>query len=196
MIAQYVALRALRESDAFPAADVGLLRGAEAVDGTRHTVPNLLIRSESWRPWRAYAVSTFGQRMQLQSQNRKLSMLNTLMFFIDRIETPIGELLLVADEAGKLRAVDWNDYEPRMLRLLERYYGKNGFTLEPASNPHGLRDAVNRYFAGDIGAIDKIPVETTGTSFQRAVWNELRKIPSGTATTMESSPNGSGVRRP
>jgi methylated-DNA-[protein]-cysteine S-methyltransferase len=110
-------------------------------------------------------------------------MLNTLMFFIDRIETPIGELLLVADEAGKLRAVDWNDYEPRMLRLLERYYGKNGFTLEPASNPHGLRDAVNRYFAGDIGAIDKIPVETTGTSFQRAVWNELRKIPSGTATT-------------
>jgi AraC family transcriptional regulator of adaptative response / DNA-3-methyladenine glycosylase II len=53
--AQYVALRALRESDAFPAADVGLLRGAEAVDGTRHTVPNLLIRSESWRPWRAYA---------------------------------------------------------------------------------------------------------------------------------------------
>ena len=53
--AQYVALRALRESDAFPAADVGLLRGAETVDGTRHTVPNLLERSELWRPWRAYA---------------------------------------------------------------------------------------------------------------------------------------------
>jgi AraC family transcriptional regulator, regulatory protein of adaptative response / DNA-3-methyladenine glycosylase II len=53
--AQYIALRALRETDAFPAADVALLRGAEIVDGTRPTVPHLLRRSESWRPWRAYA---------------------------------------------------------------------------------------------------------------------------------------------
>jgi AraC family transcriptional regulator, regulatory protein of adaptative response / DNA-3-methyladenine glycosylase II len=53
--AQYIALRALRETDAFPAADVGLLRGAERVDGARPTVPGLLMRSEAWRPWRAYA---------------------------------------------------------------------------------------------------------------------------------------------
>jgi AraC family transcriptional regulator of adaptative response / DNA-3-methyladenine glycosylase II len=53
--AQYIALRALRETDAFPAADVGLLRGAEIVDGSRSTVPHLLLRSEAWRPWRAYA---------------------------------------------------------------------------------------------------------------------------------------------
>jgi AraC family transcriptional regulator of adaptative response / DNA-3-methyladenine glycosylase II len=53
--AQYIALRALRETDAFPAADSGLLRGAQTVDGARPTVPNLLLRSESWRPWRAYA---------------------------------------------------------------------------------------------------------------------------------------------
>jgi AraC family transcriptional regulator of adaptative response / DNA-3-methyladenine glycosylase II len=53
--AQYIALRALRETDAFPAADIGLLRGAELMDGARPTVPNLLARSESWRPWRAYA---------------------------------------------------------------------------------------------------------------------------------------------
>jgi AraC family transcriptional regulator of adaptative response / DNA-3-methyladenine glycosylase II len=53
--AQYIALRALRETDAFPAADIGLLRGAEVVDGAKSTVPNLLLRSESWRPWRAYA---------------------------------------------------------------------------------------------------------------------------------------------
>ena len=110
-------------------------------------------------------------------------MFNTLRFFMDRIKTPIGEMLLVADGAGRLRAVDWNDYEPRMLRLLERYYGKNGFTLEAVSNFHGLRDTVDRYFAGETGVIDNIPVETTGTPFQRAVWNELRKIPGGTATT-------------
>jgi methylated-DNA-[protein]-cysteine S-methyltransferase len=104
---------------------------------------------------------------------------NLLKLFIDRVETPIGELLLVADDAGKLRALDWADYEERMLRLLRLHYGKDGFKLEPAHNPHGLRDAINRYFAGDIEAIDEISVETAGTPFQRSVWNELRNIPSG-----------------
>jgi len=53
--AQYIALRALREMDAFPASDIGLLRGAATVDGTPATPKTLLTRAESWRPWRAYA---------------------------------------------------------------------------------------------------------------------------------------------
>jgi len=53
--AQYIALRALRESDAFPASDVGLLRGAARRTGGRPTTAALLKRAERWRPWRAYA---------------------------------------------------------------------------------------------------------------------------------------------
>jgi AraC family transcriptional regulator of adaptative response / DNA-3-methyladenine glycosylase II len=53
--AQYIALRALRETDAFPASDVGLLRGAAFMDGVKPTPAALLARSEPWRPWRAYA---------------------------------------------------------------------------------------------------------------------------------------------
>jgi AraC family transcriptional regulator of adaptative response / DNA-3-methyladenine glycosylase II len=44
--------------DAFPASDIGLLRGAaklDGIDGTRSTSTSLLNRAESWRPWRAYA---------------------------------------------------------------------------------------------------------------------------------------------
>ena len=52
--AQYVALRALRETDAFPAADAGLLRAAEAM-GVGRSPKALLARAEAWRPWRAYA---------------------------------------------------------------------------------------------------------------------------------------------
>jgi AraC family transcriptional regulator of adaptative response / DNA-3-methyladenine glycosylase II len=52
--AQYIALRALRETDAFPASDIGLLRGA-ADAGVRPTPAVLLRRAEPWRPWRAYA---------------------------------------------------------------------------------------------------------------------------------------------
>jgi len=53
--AQYIALRALREPDAFPASDIGLLRGAADGAGVRPTPADLLVRAEPWRPWRAYA---------------------------------------------------------------------------------------------------------------------------------------------
>ena len=53
--AQYIALRALREPDAFPASDLGLLRGAANGNGERPTPAELLARAEPWRPWRAYA---------------------------------------------------------------------------------------------------------------------------------------------
>lgn len=54
--AQYWALRALRDSDAFPAADVALLRSPAVVhNGKRPTAKALLERAEAWRPWRAYA---------------------------------------------------------------------------------------------------------------------------------------------
>lgn len=52
--AQYIALRALRETDAFPASDIGLLRGAAIADA-RPSPADLLQRAEPWRPWRAYA---------------------------------------------------------------------------------------------------------------------------------------------
>jgi AraC family transcriptional regulator of adaptative response / DNA-3-methyladenine glycosylase II len=54
--AQYVAMRALREPDAFPEADLGLLRARSlAIDGVRPSAAALLRRAEAWRPWRAYA---------------------------------------------------------------------------------------------------------------------------------------------
>ncbi|HEY1614702.1 MAG TPA: AlkA N-terminal domain-containing protein [Rhizomicrobium sp.] len=53
---QYWALRALRDSDAFPAGDVGLQRSpAVASEGARLSAKSLLERAEAWRPWRAYA---------------------------------------------------------------------------------------------------------------------------------------------
>ena len=53
--AQYVAMRGLREPDAFPAADIGLLRAMEDESGRRPKPAELLTRAEAWRPWRAYA---------------------------------------------------------------------------------------------------------------------------------------------
>jgi methylated-DNA-[protein]-cysteine S-methyltransferase len=106
-------------------------------------------------------------------------MADKLQFFLERIDTPIGELLLVADRDRNLRAVDWTEYEPRMHRLLRLHYGERGFTLEPAASSSNLAAAMKHYFAGELNAIDNLPVQTAGSPFQRAVWSALREIPRG-----------------
>jgi len=53
--AQYIAMRGLREPDAFPAADLGLIRALGRSFSSRPSPAAILARAEAWRPWRAYA---------------------------------------------------------------------------------------------------------------------------------------------
>jgi len=53
--AQYIAMREMREPDAFPHGDIGLLRAFAKPTDERPGAAMLLRRSECWRPWRAYA---------------------------------------------------------------------------------------------------------------------------------------------
>ena len=53
--AHYIALRAMREMDAFPSTDIALIRGMKRIDARYATSAGLQTRAESWRPWRAYA---------------------------------------------------------------------------------------------------------------------------------------------
>jgi AraC family transcriptional regulator, regulatory protein of adaptative response / DNA-3-methyladenine glycosylase II len=53
--AQYIAMRELREPDAFPVGDIGLLRALADRRGKRPTRGEMLATAERWRPWRAYA---------------------------------------------------------------------------------------------------------------------------------------------
>ncbi len=97
---------------------------------------------------------------------------------IDRTATPIGELIVVADEEGALRAIDWTEHEDRLHRLL-RLHHPGGYELRPSDDPGGLTRAMDAYFAGELAVIDRLPVRTGGTPFQRAVWAALRAIPCG-----------------
>lgn len=102
-----------------------------------------------------------------------------LQLLMYRIDTPIGEMLIVADYDGNLRATEWTEYEARMHRLLRVHYGENGYRLEPAHDSNDLTDAIGRYFAGELTAIEGLPVRTGGTPFQRKVWQALREIACG-----------------
>ena len=103
-----------------------------------------------------------------------------LELLIDRVVTPTGEMIVVADHDGNLRTIDWTDHEARMKKLLDRQYGKGRYKLTPARDPGGLSSAMRRYFKGDLAVIDKLPVRTEGTAFQKSVWKALRSIKCGT----------------
>src|SRR5579859_7440435 len=103
-----------------------------------------------------------------------------LHLLLDRIDTPLGELSVVADQQGNLRFTSWTDDEAHLLPSLEHHFGKDQFSISSGRNPGGLADAIARYFAGNLSAIDTLPVQTAGTPFQQQVWGALREIPCGT----------------
>jgi methylated-DNA-[protein]-cysteine S-methyltransferase len=99
-------------------------------------------------------------------------------FNLDRLSTPIGTALLVTDADGVLRALDWEEYEPRMRDLLRLQYGAVG--LKDARAPREIRSALTAYFRGDLDRLKTITWRVAGTPFQRKVWTALPKIPAGT----------------
>ena len=99
-------------------------------------------------------------------------------FDLDRLQTPIGAALLVTDADGALRALDWQDYEPRLRLLLRLQYGAT--VLRDAPAPDDLKAALRGYFAGDLDCLNLIKWRVAGTPFQRKVWTALRTIPAGT----------------
>lgn len=99
---------------------------------------------------------------------------------LDRIDSPIGTILIVVDN-GRMCSLDFLDCEQRMMKLLSRRYSE--IHLVPTINPSGFSDLVRCYLAGDYRCLDTIPVSTGGTPFQQQVWAELRTIPPGTTST-------------
>jgi methylated-DNA-[protein]-cysteine S-methyltransferase len=97
--------------------------------------------------------------------------------FLDRHPTPIGVALLVTDEVGVLRAFDFEDYEPRMRRLMRLHYG--GTPLEEGAAPEAMKLSIDRYFRGDLEALNEVAWATAGTDFQRSVWRALTTIAPG-----------------
>jgi O-6-methylguanine DNA methyltransferase len=101
----------------------------------------------------------------------------TMQLTLSRYTAPFAELLLVTDAEGRLRALDFSDFVERMRRLLARHYGSVALVEGPA--PAVIIAALDSYFAGDLTALDAVPVATGGTEFQRSVWAALRQIPAG-----------------
>jgi methylated-DNA-[protein]-cysteine S-methyltransferase len=109
--------------------------------------------------------------------------MHPLRFWLEPLDTPTGRMLIVLDEEERVRAVDWQDYEDRMRRLLRLHY-RGGETLRPQApaaqrSRSAASEALRAYFDGHLDALTSLRTATNGTPFQRAVWDALRRIPAG-----------------
>jgi methylated-DNA-[protein]-cysteine S-methyltransferase len=100
-------------------------------------------------------------------------------FILERLASPVGEMLVVTDDQQRLRAIDWEGMYHRMQRLLREHYGKDAVQLRETTNPTPVLRALDAYFQGDKAAIADLPTATNGTAFQIKVWDALRRIPLG-----------------
>jgi methylated-DNA-[protein]-cysteine S-methyltransferase len=125
----------------------------------------------------ADACGYFGDMMMLQRRTKPANATPYATFGLDRLDTPIGVALLVTDAEGVLRALDWEDYAPRMKELLRLHYG--AVVLNEVPSPQATRMALASYFKGDLASLTTIAWRVAGTPFQQKVWSALPKIPAG-----------------
>ena len=103
-------------------------------------------------------------------------MLEMTPILSDRIETPIGPMVLMARDATLL-LLEFEDATDRVEREMRKRFG--AVEHQAADNPFGLSSRIRAYFAGDLSAIEVIETDGGGTDFQRRVWAELKRIPCG-----------------
>jgi len=97
-----------------------------------------------------------------------------------RLDTPIGALLLFVHD-GALCGLGFEDHAEGLRAWTLRRW--RGASIRETADPAGHVGRLRAYFAGHLGALDEIPVDTGGTPFQQRVWSALREIPVGQTTS-------------
>ena len=98
----------------------------------------------------------------------------------DRVETPIGSMLLMVED-DVVVGLEFDDQPERYMKNLRHRFAD--FAMREKFNPCGFSDRLRAYYAGDLSAVDDLPVEGGGTPFQERVWAALRRIKVGTTVS-------------
>ena len=104
----------------------------------------------------------------------------TVLLDFDECASPIGRILFASNAEG-ICALDYGDYESRMNNLLLHRFRE--FESRTDSDPWRLKPQLEKYFDGDLDALNSVPVSLGGTEFQLEVWAALRRIAAGETAT-------------
>ena len=97
------------------------------------------------------------------------------VFCVQRIETPLGPMVAVADDS-RLYLLEFADRRmmPTQMKALQSRYGCSLAPGEPTVL-RALRGELREYFAGSLRSFS-VRVDHKGTEFQESVWNRLKAI--------------------
>jgi methylated-DNA-[protein]-cysteine S-methyltransferase len=102
----------------------------------------------------------------------------TATALLHTIDTPDGAFTILEDDEGRVLSSGWTDSAEAVLAR-----------LSVRNRPEAIRGrsanagTVEAFYAGDIRAIDAVPVRQFGTALQNASWAELRRIAPGAPIT-------------
>ena len=88
-------------------------------------------------------------------------------------ETPVGTFSFIEVD-GAVRAAGFSQLEDLQKRLPDELAYEE---IEPSTSDVASR--VEKYFGGDVYALDDIFVEQPGSPWKSRAWDELRRIPAG-----------------
>ncbi|MDY3316373.1 methylated-DNA--[protein]-cysteine S-methyltransferase [Riemerella anatipestifer] len=100
------------------------------------------------------------------------------MFYSQNIDTPLGEMIAVANNHG-IYLLEFMD-KKHLDTELKKLYSTLNSNIKEASNPHleTLEKELNLYFNQKLKEFS-VPIQLLGTPFQKQVWQTLLKIPYG-----------------
>jgi methylated-DNA-[protein]-cysteine S-methyltransferase len=96
------------------------------------------------------------------------------------LDTPDGPFGVIGDPDGVVLASGWTDSAEALLARLRPE--ARPAALDPGWGT-GVREAVEAYYAGDLGAIDRVEVVQGGGPFRVEAWRALRRIGAGSPLT-------------
>jgi methylated-DNA-[protein]-cysteine S-methyltransferase len=91
------------------------------------------------------------------------------------LTTPVGDLSLLARD-GALVAAGFADIETMHARVGDQ-------PLTERTDLGDLSRGVAAYLAGDLTAMDDLPVDQPGGAFRQAAWTAMRRVPAGGTIT-------------
>jgi methylated-DNA-[protein]-cysteine S-methyltransferase len=90
--------------------------------------------------------------------------------------SPIGSVRVVAGDDG-ICGLTFDDHWDWLEARIARRFPEGDWVED--GDPCGAVSALVAYFDGDVGALDRVPVDVTGTAFQVRVWQALRTVKPG-----------------
>lgn len=94
---------------------------------------------------------------------------------VTTLDTPMGPLSVAVDERGVVHRALFG--AASVLAL------PDAREVAPADAPGPVADAVGRYLAGELTALDAVEVRQPGGPFRQAAWDAMRAIPPGETVT-------------